>query len=84
MIGITIYGQIQMMGDNNSTVINFYFNSNNLKKKHNYIAYHCTRKAVAAGVIELEHIPEKHDPADILTKTLVLHNHELLTKELLV
>ena len=42
-----------MMGDNKIVVINFSFNSNNLKKKHKFIAYHCTRKAVDAGVIKL-------------------------------
>ena len=41
-----------------SVVINMQFPSSNLKKKHNAVAYHRCREAVAAGIIRVGHISE--------------------------
>jgi hypothetical protein len=42
--------------------------SSTLKKKHNAIAYHRVREAVAANVVKVNHIEGKENIADILTK----------------
>ena len=43
-----------------------------MKKKHTAIAYHRVREAVAAGIIEPYHVKGEHNPADVLTKALLL------------
>ena len=42
--------------------------SSTLKKKHNALAYHQVREAVAAGIVKVSHIPGAENVADILTK----------------
>jgi hypothetical protein len=44
--------------------------SSALKKKHNAIAYHRVREAVAAGIVDFHHIPTEENIADCLTKPL--------------
>jgi len=44
--------------------------SSTLKKKHNAIAYHKVREAVAAGIVKVAHVRSKDNRADILTKSL--------------
>ena len=56
--------------DNKSVVINSTMPSSTLKKKHNAIAYQKVREAVAAGFVQVAHIPTKVNRADILTKPL--------------
>ncbi len=71
MLGVPIERPSYVFGDNqavvNSTSIPSY---NNLKKRHNALAYHRVREAVAAGIIYYFHIDGKDNPADILTKFL--------------
>jgi hypothetical protein len=59
-----------MYGDNMSLVLNTTLPSSALKKKHNAIAYHRVREAVAAGIVEFEHIPTDENIADCMTKPL--------------
>jgi len=42
--------------------------SSTLKKKHNALAYHQIREAVAAGIVKVRHIAGTENVADILTK----------------
>jgi hypothetical protein len=46
------------------------FPKSTLKKKHNSIAYHWTREAVAAGTIRVTKENSKTNLADVLTKLL--------------
>jgi len=39
-----------------------------LKKKHNALAYHGVREAVAAGIVKVSHVAGTENAADILTK----------------
>jgi hypothetical protein len=76
MLGVELDGPTQMFGDNNSVILNTTIPSSQLKKKHNAIAYHRVREAIAAGIIEFYHIPSVSNFADILTKplsTIVFH-----------
>ena len=70
MLGVPIRQRSMMYGDNMSVVLNTTLPSSALKKKHNAIAYHRVREAVAAGIVEFEHIPTEENIADCLTKPL--------------
>ena len=49
-----------------------------LKKKHNSIAYHCSREAVAAGTIRVTKEDGKTNLADVLTKPLAQATKDFL------
>jgi hypothetical protein len=68
MMGIPLQGPSQILCDNQSVVLNTTLPSSTLKKKHNAIAYHRVREAVAANVVKVNHIEGKENIADILTK----------------
>jgi hypothetical protein len=68
MMGIEVEPTSNILCDNMSVVINMQFPSSNLKKKHNAVAYHRCREAVAAGIIRVGHIRSTENIADIMTK----------------
>ena len=70
MLGVPIDGPVLMLGDNQSVVLKTTVPSSVLKKKHNAIAYHCIREAIAAGIVEFVHIPTQENLADVCTKPL--------------
>ena len=70
MLGVPIDGPALMLGDNMSVVVNTTLPSSKLKKKHQAIAYHRVREAIAAKIIRFAHIPSKDNFADVLTKPL--------------
>ena len=70
MMGIAFYRQSYVLCDNKSVVLNMQLPSSSLKKKHNSVAYHKCREAVAAGIAVIGHIEGKQNISDILTKPL--------------
>jgi hypothetical protein len=70
MLGVPLETTSMMVGDNMSVILNTTLPSSMLKKKHNAIAYHRVREAVAARIIDFTHIESKLNVADILTKPL--------------
>ena len=70
MMGVTIEGPSVLLVDNEAVVKNTTLPSSTLKKKHNAIAYHKVREAVAAGIVRVAHIRSICNFADILTKPL--------------
>ena len=46
------------------------FPHSSLMKRHNALAYHRVREAVAAKIMHYGHIPGYQNPADVLTKFL--------------
>ena len=68
MMGIPLSGPSVVLCDNQGVVLNTSLPSSSLKKKHNAIAYHRVREAVAARVIKVQHNNGKENVADILTK----------------
>ena len=72
-----------MLGDNNSVVLNCTMPSSVLKKKHNAVAYHRVREAIAAGILKFAHIPSEMNYADILTKPLAGPAHYVIVNPLL-
>ena len=84
MLGVPIQGPTIMYGDNQSVVINASNPSSTLDKKHNALAYHRTREAIAAGIIDFRFVRSEDNFADILTKALSPRNFQILVKPLLM
>lgn len=70
MMGVPLDGPANLFCDNESVVTNSSTPESTLKKKHNAIAYHRTREAIAAGTIQIAHEDGLTNLADILTKCL--------------
>jgi hypothetical protein len=70
MMGIDTGAPSTLLIDNQSVVTNTSLPSSSLKKKHNAIAYHRVREAVAAGIVRVGHVRSWVNIADILTKPL--------------
>ena len=68
MLGVPVEGATMLFGDNKSVILNTTLPSITLKKKHASIAFNRVREAVAAGIINLCHIPGVLNISDILTK----------------
>ena len=84
MLGIPIKKNATILfGDNKSVVMNMTLPSSSLKKRHNAIAYHFIRKAVAAGILNFIHIPTTENIADVLTKQLPVNKFYDLLRPLL-
>ncbi len=83
MLGVNVDGPAMMFGDNKSVIINTTMPSSQLKKKHNAVAYHRVREAIAAQIISFFHVPSASNFADILTKPLSSSSFYKLVKPLL-
>ena len=70
MMGINIDGPCDVLCDNESVVKNVTRPESPCKKKHNSVAYHKAREAIAAGIIRVAKEPGETNLADILTKLL--------------
>ena len=57
---------VTMFGDNNSVILNTTIPSSILKKKHNAIAYHRVREAIAARIVRFIHTPSESNYSDVL------------------
>ncbi|KAI2506217.1 Reverse transcriptase (RNA-dependent DNA polymerase) [Fragilaria crotonensis] len=78
MFGVPIEGATNVFCDNEAVAKNAIYPESTLKKKHNAIAYHRTREAVAAGTIRVTKEDGKTNLADVLTKPLPQVTKELL------
>ena len=68
-LGVPIKGKTYMFGDNQSVVTNSTLPHSQLNKRHNALAYHRVREAVACkDMLGFYHIPGDKNPADILSK----------------
>jgi len=70
MMGIPVDYRSYLFGDNQSVVTQATIPHSQLTKRHNALAYHYTREAVAAGLVVYCHIPGTENPSDCLTKFL--------------
>ena len=78
MFGIPFEGPTQVMCDNQGVVDNTSKIESKLNKKHNAIAYHAVRWAVAAATIIVGKIDGEWNLADAMTKRLTALRREFL------
>ncbi len=83
MFGIAIDGAANVFCDNKSVITNSTVPTSTLKKKHNSIAYHRVREAVAAGVLQIAKVHTTENLADLLTKPLPAHSLKHLIQRIL-
>jgi hypothetical protein len=69
-MGVPIREKTFMFGDNASVITSSTIPTSVLKKRHNLLAYHRVREAIASGLMYFYHIPGTENPADVLTKNL--------------
>jgi len=67
-MGVPIDGPAWLLGDNKSVITSSTLPSSTLSKRHNALAYHCVRAAVAANIIKFCHIDGNDNIADVMTK----------------
>jgi hypothetical protein len=79
-LGVDLDSPTLMLGDNMSVVLNTSVPSSVLKKKHNAIAYHCVREAIAAKVMRFAYVKSDENVSDILTKPLSNEKFHYLVK----
>ena len=70
MMGVPVDGPTSVFCDNESVFKNSTRPESTLKKKHNAIAYHRTREAIAAGIIRVAWEDGRFNLADVLTKLM--------------
>jgi len=69
-MGVPVEEKSYLLGDNQSVITSSTLPHSTLSKRHNALAYHRVRSAVAAGFLKFCHIPSEGNVADILTKNL--------------
>jgi hypothetical protein len=80
-LGVALDGPALMLGDNISVVLNTTVPSSVLKKKHNAIAYHRVREAIAARTMRFAYIKSEENVSDVLTKPLSNEKFHYLMKK---
>jgi hypothetical protein len=70
-LGVALDGPALMLGGNMTVVLNTTDPSSVLKKKHNAIAYHRVREAVAARIMRFAYMKSEENVSDVLTKPLI-------------
>ena len=70
MFGVPVDYYSYMFGDNQAVVTQSTIPQSQLAKRHNALAYHYVREAVASGAIRFVHLVSVDNPADYLTKFL--------------
>ncbi len=83
MMGIPIEGPADVFCDNESVVTNSTIPESTLKRKHNSIAYHKVREAVAAGIIRIAKEHTDTNLADLFTKPLPAPKRKALLESIL-
>jgi hypothetical protein len=82
-LGVALDGPALMLGDNMSVVLNITVPSSVLKKKHNAIAYHLVREAIAVRIMRCSYIKSEENVSDVLTKPLSNEKFHYLMKSCL-
>jgi hypothetical protein len=73
MMGILIAGPSIMFGDNESVIKSSCIPHSTMTKRHNALAYHRVREAIASKILCFIHIEGRHNPSDVMTKFLPYH-----------
>jgi hypothetical protein len=80
-LGVALDGPALMLGDNITVVFNTTVPSSVLKKKHNAIAYHRVREAIATRIMRFAYIKSEENVSDVLTKPLSNEKFDYLMKK---
>ena len=67
-LGVPVEGSAYMFGDNQSVITSSTLPHSKLNKRHNALAFHRVREAIAAKVLKFYFISGKQNPADLLSK----------------
>jgi hypothetical protein len=67
-LGVPIMSKNCMFGDNESVVNSSTRIDAKLHKRHNALAFHKVREAIAAGFTAYYHVPSQHNLADVVSK----------------
>ena len=67
-LGVPVDTATYMFGDNQSVITSSTIPHSSLAKRHNALAYHRVREAIAGKIIKFFHIDGTTNPADILSK----------------
>jgi len=67
-LGVPINGRTMVFGDNESVINSAAIPHSRMHKRWVALSYHRVRWAVAAGIINIHHVPSKENAADILSK----------------
>jgi hypothetical protein len=67
-LGVALDGLVSMLGDIMSVVLNTTVPSSVLKKKHDAIAYHREREAIASRIMRFAYIKSEENVSDVFTK----------------
>ena len=68
MLEVPMKGPNIMFGDNLAVINSSAIPDDTLKKRHNALAYHRVREAIASKILKFYHIDGKENPMDLLTK----------------
>ena len=77
-LGVQLDDSAWMWGDSKSVVTSATILFSMLKKRHQFLNYHCVCAAVAMGIMKFIHIKGTENPADVMTKFLwwsVMNKH---------
>jgi hypothetical protein len=80
-LGMALDGPALMLGDSMSVVLNTTVPSSVLNKKHNAIAYHRVREAIAARITRFSYIKSEENVNDVLKKPLSNEKFHYLMKK---
>jgi hypothetical protein len=67
-LGVPVEERSYLFGDNQSVITSSTIPHSTLSKRHNALAYHRVREAIAAGIVSFYFTKGKDNPADILSK----------------
>jgi hypothetical protein len=67
-LGVPIMSKDYMFGDNESVVNSSTRTDAKLHKRHNALAFHKVREAIAAGFTACYHVPSQHNLADVVSR----------------
>ena len=84
MFGIPTDGPATVFCDHQSVVTNVSTSDSVLKRKHNSIAYHFCREAIASGMMVVRKVSSEHNIADLFTKCLPPKARQYLTGKITV
>ena len=67
-LGVPVDNSTYMFGDNQSVITSSTIPHSSLAKRHNALAYHRVREAIAARILNFTFIDGKDNPADVMSK----------------